>query len=285
MNGRYRLKMAAEIALVALTIGSLSIGTYAWFSMQNRATATLWSMHVVKGLSNKLKYYRGNYDPASVSYTGYPDIRMSGVGPSNASTVSSYASDFITVPGGKFSPGGPLDISHLTPGYCQTFSFEVGNDSEVDIPVEMDLTSFLSPESPTNRIYDGGNTDCPITLGSAIDIYAKGYELSDDDVANTAFANSFIKDYMEAAPEDRFTYHDIRDGTDRKYVLYDGAIPGKKTYIVFLTLEFTDLGNTFYAYEGTDGTYVYYVRSPSGSSDCYQGLTFALQDIYIKNPE
>lgn len=284
MSHHFKRKIVLPIVFSALAIASLSVTTYAWFSTQRTATIGVWQMHVQKGITNQVKYFSRNFDTPSSSFAGYPDLRLNGSNPSSAVTVSSYASDFITVPGGKFSAHGPLDISHLTPGYCHTFSFEITSNTSRDIPVEVSA-SFLSPESTTKRIYDGGETTSGITLGSAIDIYTKGYVLSNDDVANTAYANNFVKDYMKGLPEDRFTYNDVRDTSGPSRLLYGGIIPANTSFLLFITLEFTDLPETYYAYQSTNGNYSYYTRSTSGNSDCYQGLTFSLTDIFVTNPE
>lgn len=284
MRRHLKRKLIVPIVFCALTIASLSVSTFAWFSTQRTATIGVWKMHVQKGLTNQVKYFYRNFDTPSSSFAGYPDIRQNGSDPSKAVTVSSYASDFITVPGGKFSSQGPLDISHLTPGYCHTFSFEIASNAGRDIALEISA-SFLSPESTTKRIYDGGTTTSGITLGSAIDIYTKGYVLSEDDVANTAYANNFVKDYMKGLPEDHFTYNDVRDAAVPSCLLFHGTIPANSSFLLFLTLEFTDLPETYYSYQSTSGGYSYYARSTSGSSDCYQGQTFSLTDIFITNPD
>lgn len=288
---KFKIKLALELSMCLLTITSLAVTTYAWFSMQKTATITFWSMHVAENLTVNLKYCVHNQESVvgsdsttSYIYPGYSDPRPpTTTDSSTRKTITSYATQFVSIANNQFVEGGPLDIKNLEPGTCHTFAFEITVPAGSGRTIELRLGGFSSPASTKNKVSVSPNPG--ITLASAIDMYADGFlkNTTDGDVNNTNNADQFIGTYMENGPVDKFVYYDGNE-TPRSdgYQLWNGTIAGGATEIVFFTIEFTDLDATFYSFASTDGTYDYYTRSTSGTSDCYRGLQFNVTNLYIQ---
>jgi hypothetical protein len=285
MKKSFKIKMALEIAMSVLTVSCLAVSTYAWFRMQDTAQVEFFSMHVPEDIVCNLKYYSGNYDVDTATYPGYKDPRVLSDS-TKASTVTDYSTQFITIPNSEFVANGPLDLQNLQPGVCHTYSAEVtsGNASSLTF----DLTQFLAPISETRRIKEGTSyTSKGITLASAIDIYAEAFPLSTDNATNTTNANGFLTTYMEGTPTDKFTYFDTST-TTTAYTISSGSLTASAGLLIVFTIEFTNLPETYYAYEGphasdadSTSSYAYYTRSSAGDSNCYAGLTFKIQALSI----
>jgi hypothetical protein len=287
-----KIKIGLQISLCFLTVASLAVTTFAWFTTQAVATVSFWEMHVAAGLKFEIKYYTGNYSDKTSSFSGYDDPRVTGRGGTIARTVKSYSGvnpEFVpikkaeTVDEGVFEVGGPLDISHLSPGYCHTYSVEITSDFATDQNVELRLAKFVGNESTKNVIF-GSDPLRGISLASAMDIYSKGYALSATDSVNAASATDFINTYMQSNPVDHFDYDDVIHGVpDGGYQLFQGVAPANSSFVFFFTIEFTNLPNTFYVKAKSDDTYDYWTKSVSGDSNAYQNLTFAINTLYINN--
>jgi hypothetical protein len=274
-----KIQFYLEIGMTLLTISSLAVSTYAWFSMQKTASITFWSMHVPDdSIQCVLKYYTGNYSTETSTYPGYKDVRVLS-DPTKGNTITDYANQFVPIANNAFVEDGPLDIKNLQPGICHTFSFEFTAPAGESKTVALRLTGFSSPGSGKNRIV---NTETGITLASAIDMYAtEGAVLSDSNTANSAIGNTFITSYMSNGPVDKFVYYDATETQPSSYTLWNGTIAGGTTELVFFTLEFTNMPATFYSYASTDGTHNYFTRSTSGDSNCYKGLSFNISSLYV----
>jgi len=301
---KFTKKVIIEMVFALLTVSSLSVTTFAWFSMQNRVTVTFWTMHVAEQLKVQLKYCVHNkstlYDSNGIpyiQYTGYNDPRPpTTTDSSQYKTITSYADQFVSIPGNTFEEGGPLDIKNLEPGTCHTFAFEITVPGSSSQDIELRLSGFFSPGSEKNRIYDQYNhiaTTTPVVLATAIDFYVPDQVTikdENDDSANTTAANTFLTSYMIYGPTDRFPYGEATE-TPRPngYQLWHQSVSGGATAIVFFTLEFPDQWTSYYLYTQTDGTYDYYTRqtseSQSGDSNVYRGLSFNITDLYVGSVE
>ncbi|MCH3910046.1 MAG: hypothetical protein LKF75_00500 [Bacilli bacterium] len=280
MKKKLSIKFILNIAMTILTMASLSVTTYAWFSTVETATVSMFSMHVEESLKCQMKYYTGNYDEANYSYSGYQDIRTLD-DLNNASKVTSYRSDFVEIEGNNWIKNGPLDPSNLFTGMCHTYAFEISGAGSQDTTISLTLNKYVSDPSLDERVYkDGVYTDTPITLASAIDIYSSSFVYSSDNYQNTLNANAFITTYMQSSPEDHFTYYD-EETKDSSYVLFNGWIPTGATLVVMMTVEFTNLENTYYSSKGVYNNYYYYERNTVGDSNAYQSLTFKMSDISL----
>jgi hypothetical protein len=286
MKKTVKIKMALEIALCTATISSLALGTYAWFTVRGaEASISFWSMRVSEGLKWKIKYFTGNYETSTNSFAGYHDPRTPGKGGTVAKHCTSYSTQFVEIADGKYVEGGPLDIRHIAPGYCHTYSIEITSDYQTAMNVELRLTEFTCPESTTNLLYDNGTTTRGVTLGTAMDVYSKGYALTADDATNAASADNFLNDYILGNPTDNFDYDDVTHAIPANgYQLFAGVAPAKSSFVFFFTLEFTNLANTFYSVakrpDETDA-HTYWSRNTGGNSDAYENLYFQINTLYI----
>jgi len=297
---KFTKKVIIEMVFALITVASLSVTTFAWFSMQNRANVTFWTMHVAEQLKVQLKYCIHNrstlYDLNGIPYnkfTGYNDPRPpTTTDPSQYKTITSYAYQFVPIAGNTFEEGGPLDIQDLEPGVCHTFAFEITLPGTSSQDIELRLSGFSSPGSEKNRLYDQYShmtTTTPVVLATAIDFYVPDQATVKDeldDAANTTAANNFLTNYMIYGPTDRFPYGEATE-TPRPngYQLWHQTVTGGVTAIIFFTLEFPDQWTNYYLYTQTDGTYDYYARQTSqsqgGDSNVYRGLSFNITDLYV----
>jgi hypothetical protein len=285
---KFTKKMIVELVFALITAASLSVTTFAWFSMQSTVTVSFWDMVVAENLKVNLKYCVHNKTTETdssgatvVKYPGYNDPRPPvTTDDSLRKTITDYSSQFIAIADNKFVADGPLDIKDLEPGTCHTFAFEIICPAGASREVKLSLKGFSSPGSTKN--YLSGSTSTPICLASAIDMYTQAQAYSTDNATNTTFANTFITSYMTYGPTDQFVYYDATE-TPRAdgYVLWTGTIAGGATELVLFTLEFTDMDATYYSYTSTDGTKDYYTRSADGDSNCYRDLSFNITDLYV----
>jgi hypothetical protein len=248
-------------------------------------------MHIPEDLTVQMKYCVHNSlsttDATGSSVTTYPGYTDPYQLTDDASRkrITDYSTQFIDIGDNAYVAGGPLDLTNLQPGLCHTFALEVRNSEGSEKPFTFSLGRYTSPVSTDSFIYkDATYTDHPIVLASAIDIYSSGAIKSDTLATNTGAADNFVYSYMkEASRVDHFTYYDI-DAQDTSYDIFTGTIPASGTYIIFFALEFTNLPATFYTYKGQNGTtnHYYYERSESGNSNCYKGLSFSINDVYVR---
>ena len=77
-----KTKMIVGIAMCFLTIASLSVSTIAWFStLQGRVSVTFGEMVVSSNqLKFQVKYYSGNWNDTTKTFSGYRDPRVPGAG-------------------------------------------------------------------------------------------------------------------------------------------------------------------------------------------------------------
>lgn len=274
-----RLRFYGSLALTFLTIGSLAVTTFSWFTIQQTAKVSMSFLKVETNLSCKMKYFRGNYDPAALTYAGYHDIRTLS-GTASAKHVTDYANDFVEVPGNQFVAGGPLDIGNLTSGVCHTFAFEIASERESSTPITLDLLGYTSPGSVSKRIYKNSQYSATaITLASAVDAYSTSFVKSNN-AGDSSSSDAFITTYMQSAPTDLFTYYDADDAF-RTYRFFSGSVPGNSTLCILLTIEFTEESSTFYSYHSVYNDFYYFQRNPLGNSNAYEGLSFQMTRLAI----
>lgn len=284
---KFTTKVVLQLILAVLTVASLSVTTFAWFSMQGSVTVSFWEMVVPDDIHVQLKYCIHNQSSkidasgaSSIYYPGYNDPKPpTTTDAGRRKTITDYAAQFISIPDNKYVVDGPLDIKGLEPGTCHTFAFEIEIPAGSARNIELRLEGFSAPESETKRIT---TSDHGISLSSAMDIYAYGWEKGDN-ATNTTHASTMINEYATTlTTPDKFVYYDASE-TKRAdgYQLWTGTVNGGVTEIVFCTLDFTDMSSTYYKYSYTDGTKDYYVRDAAGDSNCYRGLDFNITNLYV----
>lgn len=289
-----KTKMLLGIGMCLLTISSLSVSTAAWFNARyGKVTVTFGEVLVnTNKLKFQVKYYSGNWNDTTKTFSGYRDPRVPGAGGTVVQHVTSYDTQFIPISGGKFTENGPLDIRYATPGYCHTFAIEITSDFSVPHNVELRLTKFTSPESTTNRIVDENDnlTTRGVVLASDIDIYSQGYALSSTDSVNAANATTFMSTNMLAGPTDYFQYDDVlHDLPAGGYQFWNGVAPANTSFTVLFTIEFTDLPNSKYRYVSqteatqTDPVYDYWKKGTDGTHAPYNGLDFTINEMYVND--
>jgi hypothetical protein len=279
---RRKLRLVAQLVMSLLTISSLAVSTYAWFSMNGTAQVSVCSMHVSEEMRLSTRFYIGNKNNVDNTYPGYRDIRTRG-DPASANTVSSYADEFILIPNNLFTVGGPLDLSNLTPGVCYTYAFELGVGGASDIPVVLKIDGYTATPSTTAFVYENGGenngyTSKGLSLGTAMDIYTSAFTMTDN-ATDSANANAFITSYMQNNPVDHFTYVDAATASTT-YNAYEGTLEPGSTLVILMTIEFTEQPDTYYAYKGYNNNRSYYEKNPvTGTSNPYRGLSFQIYGL------
>jgi hypothetical protein len=282
MKNRTKLRLIAQIAMSMLTVFSLAVSTYAWFTTSRTAEASICSMHVAEGMHLSTRFYIGNKNSVDNTYSGYRDIRTRG-SPASANVVISYTDDFVLIPDNFFTVSGPLDLSNLTPGVCYTYAFELGVGGDKSIPVALKIDGYTATPSTSNFVYEeggenGGFTNKGLSLGTAIDIYTSAFTKTDEDT-DSANANAFITTYMQNNPVDHFTYVDAATASS-SYNAYEGTLEPNSTLVILMTIEFTEQPDTYYAYKGYSSGRQYYYKNPDiGTSNPYRGLSFQIYGI------
>jgi hypothetical protein len=291
LSKQRKTRMLLEIGMCLLTTASLSVTTFAWFAnLYGSVNVSFWEIHVSRGLSFVLKYYDGNFNTETSTYSGYPDPRVPGSGGTMTQKVTSYSGQFHEITKGLWTEDGPLDIKYATPGYCHTFALEITSDYAHDQEVELRLTKFTTTESTTNLICDdtGERTTRGVVLASDMDIYSQGYTYTADDATNATRATEFMSTFMLSNPTDNFQYNDVlHDIPTDGYQFFHGVCPANSSYFVLFTIEFTDLDNSTYHLisESEDGRIKYWQKyngqNGRGTHKCYEDLSFTVNDLYI----
>jgi hypothetical protein len=282
MKRRHQFRLIAQIAMSLLTVTSLAVSTYAWFQMNATAEVTVCSMSIPQSMRLATRFYVGNKNSVDNTYPGYRDIRTRG-DPSTANTVVSYADEFVLIPNNLFTVGGPLDLSNLMPGACYTYAFELGIGGDTNTPVVLKIDGYTATPSTEYFVYENGvYTDKGLSLGTAIDIYTSAFTMTDN-ATDSANANAFITTYMQNNPVDHFTYVDAATAS-KTYNAYEGTLEPNSTLVILMTVEFTELPDTLYAYYGYQQPRRYYQKNPvTGTSNPYRGLSFQIYGLSAEN--
>ena len=257
-----RLKLAMSLVSLSAALTSLCYVTYAWFQYTRSQNIDFLSVQVEKGLSYSMKYFAANGEE------GYPAPDFSSE--DENVIVSNYGTQFLPV-SSNFHEAA---IAIKQPKYRVTFALEIyAEDISNQQTVDVSLASFSAPASPS--FYDV-DTQEAISLAPAINIYATVIDGDQSNANKTALASAFVA--AETPSQDKF------DGSEGSKSLATSTVEpmtGTQTKIFFITIEFSGDPSTFYAYDHQSDGLAYYAKLPSGNSNVYQGLVFAIDRIVI----
>lgn len=261
---KLRLRLFVSIFALAISITSLAYVTYAWLYFKRAQDLELLKVSVEEGVTYNLKYFVENDEEG---YMG-PDLLSGG----NVVTTTSYEDDFLPVSSNFHELLLPL--KH--PKYRLTYALELFIEpSELDEEVDVSIISYEAP--PSLYFYDI-DTDEPISLASAINVYSSVVDGNLTNAQITAGAKTFIE-ASNPLGGDRF------DGSEDIFSIAEVDAPASSTQlkkIVFFTIEFDGDPSTLYEFVSKDNGLVYYQKSTDGNSNVYQGLKFIIKMMEIR---
>ena len=292
-----KIKMIGMIGMSVLIISSLATSTYAWFVSRNKATVNTTTMTVDAGLQYKFFAFNGNFQGSNPSnpVAGYTTATPTGTFENNFTEITSASQ---------------TAFDNMWPGERLTFAVHVWAISKTKITLS--VTEFASEITGINiravKIVDEVVQMSAIDMAWAINLYGcqsadagyysqfiEGYEPYDSTVQSptkTALTNVLPRTIgTVVSDETKETEFTLAESTSTDGQIDQDATYGYETYL-FYTVEFSNLGETWYRetdstgtaeypYHGT-GDIKYYIQdSIYGNSSCYEGLSFSISQLKI----
>ena len=304
-----RRRMFGLIFLYSGIILSLGTSTMAWYSVQANVNIDVESASITIKTPFQYHFYAFNDNGFDVSDsepnnwtpgTGYktaPINKLNGTAGGNFS--DNYTEINELVGGQTVSKNGNAraltTVSGLWPGYSMSFAIKAegletgtGGDHpvlKIHKKANAEDTAHINPGSGAGKTPGRyvKNTSTPIYFAEAIQISAwSGATLSslnDDDL-------------FEIVNDDEENSKPVADNwwSGNGSIGLGSATNHSGTYWWVFTVTFVDIDKTWYSFDSNSDGRDYYVKySGSGStagfnSSCYEGLTFELGEMTLKNP-
>ena len=279
-----RLSLIASLGISLVAVAAASISTYAWFQATASATVTTQSSSTTITVAKPDTYsfwaYKGN---GNDSYT--------------PQSTESFATDFQEITSGS----SLSSVNGLGPGQRMMFAVKVENKKNAVLDIKAFTSNDSSKEGFTvKRKISGtsGGSEKLVNIGWAINIYASyssdgsGYKTMLTTTSNDKFNYSESSGYSTLAAAGDAN-HVITSTINLITISDDVTYP----YIyLFYVVEFSDHNSTYYnevkdntgsssqvvdATPLTNTTERYFYKNTSGNSNCYGGLTFALNTLEL----
>ncbi|MFA5235468.1 MAG: hypothetical protein WC399_01240 [Bacilli bacterium] len=279
-----KIQLFATMMSLSLSLTSFLYLSYAWFTSQRLHQTHIMEITTEGGLEYAIKYYDGNYNTRDITTgtnSGYQSP-ASLVNPLDRLGVSDYEAEFDLITPEMIAPestSNPLLVVDIYPGIQYTFAVEVTSQLAMERNVEFILKEFTALGASNARDSTSGD---PISLSSAIDIYATAIDTQDMTAGQvTAAAHAFVQDL---APVDLFD-NDSQGGLVYIPLVEDTLAPIEgedENKIVFLfTIKFSDSSDSFYRWVSYSSGINYYEKSPLGNSNVYQAKSFTINEFLV----
>ena len=277
-----KLSLIASIAVGLLAITTAGVSTYAWFQANSSATITANSTSTTITVNKPDEYafyaYKGNN--ASHTYTG------------------TFATDFEAIT--SLNLAEKTTFSNFYPTKAMTFAVAM-EGCTVGNPISLNLTKVTSntinkQNASKHRLVRSGAKE--INVGWAIDIYTKCVASPNSNY------NDLINQTSTLSAGDKFACTSANDSTylaasstegniitlSSSISLYNQNATATTMYL-FYTVYFTNATSTWYkevsstgtvlSLESTENTRYFDADSSNGNSNCFAGLTFALNELTL----
>ncbi len=279
-----KLKMAMMIGFAVLSTTSLAVSSFAWFIVKNKATFNVNQLTVEAPDDFAFYAYKGNRD---ASHT----------------LQSTFADDFTLINSSNLST--ETNLTDLKPGDVKTYCIVISSH-DTSKNVTLNITKITSNDanmqSGKHRYVHGGTVE--INIGWAINIYSTAATSN----ASTGYS-SFV---TSTTGTDKFTYTNnnrstyLAGTTDGNAINLSTPIPvfdttvASATVYLYYSVVFDNSNEVLYRevdstgdsvlIPGSASTRYFKVYNNSDSaleksrcnSNCYQGLTFALNSLSLE---
>ena len=311
MKKRHIYSLVAGVFLVSLTVGTMAIGTYAWF-LAAPATITPTSYSTGNATatapaSSTFYYFKGNGTPGTDSYTGYSKSDATFGNKTNMVNTSTNKftldgtnySDLLAIPGAGDSYNnacwGKIDVSSATsvnnclnltrmrPGCYYTFCV-IYSSAGADLELTFAESVTGNNKTPKRRVYNGGVTTSPISLAMALNGYAAISTTSQANV-RSYFSTTFTQGATKANDKINFNY------ASPSYVypfINNGATNGANACVFFTV--YMGSGNKadallYHSKAGTGASEILYyqLNQTSGDYSALDGLSLSISRLEVKD--
>ncbi|HOJ45529.1 MAG TPA: hypothetical protein PK340_05825 [Bacilli bacterium] len=279
-----KIQLFATMASLSLSLTSFLYLSYAWFTAQRIQEARLMQVSVEEGLTYTMKFFDGNFNTRDISTgtnSGYQSP-TSVANPAERMAVIDYESEFDEITSDMIEPSStnnPLLMIDIYPGIQYSFSIEVTSGLVDTRSITLMLKEFTALGDEDTRDIA---TNAPISLSSAIDIYATAIDTTTLSSAQvTSAANDFIQ---ELSPVDKFD--ESSEGGLIYLPLSSSEITPKtdsdlNKVIFIFTIKFSDSSDSYYRWHSYSGGINYYEKSTLGNSNVYQSKSFSINELLV----
>ena len=284
-----KLSLIATIAVGLLAISTAGVSTWAWFQTNASATVTAESTSTTITTAKPDEYafyaYKGNRD-------------------SSHSLTNTFSTDFTLITSSNLA--AETSLTGIKPGDIKTYCIVIsGHDTSKNVSLNITkITSndaYMESSGVKHRYIHGGSVE--INIGWAINIYS---------TAATSNASSGYSTFVTSATgTDKFNYYNNNRSTllagtsdgnainlSTPISIYNDAVANSTVYLYY-SVVFTNVNSTLYKevdssgnslfVPSTDNTRRFMLYNDSDSafektrynSNCYQGLTFALNTLSL----
>lgn len=233
------ISLLAGLFMVSLTMTSLAMGTYAWFSAEPAAievdsddTATITC---AAPEAAAFYYFNGNGTPGG-DYSGYSRTAGSNIGTAARTYATSSSgitfSDFVHIDGtGNNTLGNCFDFSKMRPGCFYSFCVIYAATS-VDLDLTFENITNGNALTPKRRIYSGGATTRPLSLAMALNGYAVASTNSDENAASF-IETTFSKGAAREGSGDTINYNHASASPSLSFKFLDDANTSSNSCMYF----------------------------------------------------
>ena len=298
---RARASLIASVVIGLLAVTTAGVSTYAWYQVNSDAVVATQntSTTITAAKPDEYAFYAYRYN-ASSSY---------GTVTNHGASTSDFETDFTTITSSNVST--LTSLSGLNPGQSMVYCIKV-TGATVGNPISLNIHTLISNTAIKQGItYNNGvsdveqhryyvtaenqNTGTEINVGWAIDIYSMsstdgtGYEsfLTSSGLADKFnYSKSSLGELNNAgtgsAPNKIVTL-----GSDIEIYNQNAAAT---TVYVFYRVYYSDAATTFFkeinvkgynVEETSDNRRFLYVGDSTGTSNCYGGLKFQLNNMIL----